>query len=109
MVFSLGDVVTICSAILTIAGVITIFVKLYKTATQPEKDLAKRVERLERKTDDYDEYFKRDDTRFNDLEEGNRITQKGMLALLKHTKNGNDLESIDKAERDLEEYLINKK
>lgn len=108
MVFSLGDVINICSAIITIAGVITIFTKLYRAAKAPEKKLEERLAKVEKKLDIYDEYFANDKLRFAELEEGNRITQKGMLALLKHAKNGN-LASIDKAEKDLEEYLINKK
>lgn len=109
MVFTLGDVINICSAFITVAGVVTIIIKMYRSAKAPEKDLIKRVEKAEKKIEDFDEYFERDKRRFNDLEEGNRILQKGMLALLKHTKNGEDITSIDRAEKDLEEYLINKK
>lgn len=109
MYFSLADIIKICSAIITIEAVITIFKKTYRAAKAPEKDLAKRLEKVEKKMETYDVYFKNDKMRFLELEEGNRITQKGMLALLKHAKNGDDIASIDKAEKDLEEYLINKK
>ena len=109
MVFSLGDVINICSAIITIGGATTIFIKLYRAAKAPEKKLAERLEKVEKKLEIYEEYFARDKVRFAELEEGNRITQKGMLALLKHAKNGEDISSVDRAEKDLEEYLINKK
>lgn len=109
MYFTLADIIKICSAIITIEAVITIFKKTYRAAKAPEKDLAKRLEKIEKQIETYDVYFANDKIRFLELEEGNRITQKGMLALLKHAKNGDDITSIDKAEKDLEEYLINKK
>ena len=107
-VFTVADVVNICSAFMVISGVVTIFIKAYKTAKEPEKNLAVRVDKLEKKTESYEEFFNRDNKEIDDLKEGNRITQRAMLALLKHAKNGNDVDSIDKAEKDLEEYLINK-
>ena len=109
MFFTLADVINICSAFLTVAGVVTIFVKLYKSAKAPEKDLLKRVEKLEKKIEMFENMFAEDKRRFAEIEEGNRITQKGMLALLKHAKNDADIMSIDRAEKDLEEYLINKR
>lgn len=107
--FTLADIIKICSAVIAIEGVITILKRYYKASKAPEKALADRVTKVEKKLDIYEEYFANDKIRFADLEEGNRITQKGMLALLKHAKNGEDITSIDKAEKDLEEYLINKK
>ena len=107
-VFTIADVVNICSAFMVISGVVTIFINVYKRAKEPEKNLAVRVDKLEKKTESYEAFFNRDNKEIDDLKEGNRITQRAMLALLKHAKNGNDVDSIDKAEKDLEEYLINK-
>ena len=109
MTFTLVDVVAICSGILTIAGVISIGVKIYNAGKAPIEELKKEVEELKRKSEEHDNYFKCDKVRFDDIEEGNRIMQKCMLALLKHTKDDQDLEGINKAEKDLEEYLIDKK
>lgn len=107
-VFTIADVVNICSAFTVVAGVAAIFINIYKAAKKPENDLAVRVDKLEKKTESYGTYFNNDYKEIGDLKEGNRITQRAMLALLKHAKNGNDIDSIDKAEKDLEEYLINK-
>ena len=42
------------------------------------------------------------------IEKSNKITQTALLALLKHSLNGNDVDSLKDAEKSLEEYLIEK-
>lgn len=107
LAFSAG-IVTISSAISAIATWIT-------KAKQPEykqneriTELEKRVESHEKTLEKYSKAFKNDDERLKQIEESNRITQRGMLALLKHSINGEDVESLKRAEKDLEEYLIAK-
>ena len=52
--------------------------------------------------------FDNDNKRLKALEEGNRITQEALLALLGHAKDGNNTEQIIKAENDMKQYLINR-
>lgn len=56
----------------------------------------------------YDEHFDRDLRRIEVLEEGNKITQRALLALMSHAIDGNDVEALRKARNDLNEYLINR-
>ena len=46
------------------------------------------------------------DTGMQRLEEGNKITQRALLALLAHGIDGNDVDAMKKAKTDLTNYLI---
>lgn len=79
-----------------------------KALKEPAKALEARIEKLEKKQEQHEEYFSRDLRRIEVLEEGNRVTQKALLALMSHALDGNDVERLRKAKDDLNEYLINR-
>lgn len=108
-------IVSTCGAITAVGAVIALFAKLADKFKAPEKEQDKRIELLELKVEKqektlekYQEFFANDDNRFKTIERSNKITQSAILALLKHALNGNDITSLQKAERDLEDYLIDK-
>lgn len=83
---------------------------------EPTKMLENRISNLETLTSveykqkfaGYERHFDDDLKRIKSIEEGNRITQKALLALLKHSLDGNDVEDLKKASDELTKYLINK-
>ena len=104
-----------CGAIVSVGAVVTLIVKVYNKAREPEKAQDKRIELIEIKLEQhekvlekYQEFFTNDDNRFKSIEKSNKITQSSILALLKHALNGNDLKAIQDAEKELESYLLNK-
>ncbi len=104
-----------CGGIITISSALSAITNWVNKARQPEIKQNERLTACEAKIKEHDEqlsrhmgYFKNDDVRLKKIEESNKITQKSMLALLKHLINGEDLDSLRKAEKDLEEYLINR-
>lgn len=108
-------VIAVCSFIITIAGAIGVIVKIIDKAKEPEAlqddritECEKRLNRHDEVLEKYQGYFSNDDLRLTRIEESNRVTQRGMLALLKHSINGNDIDSLKKAEKDLENHLIDK-
>lgn len=108
LTFTLADVLWICGAICTIAAALTVMANAYKKAREPESIQDKRLDALEKKVDKFSEFLERDNRRLNSLDEGNRVTQQALLALMSHAINGNDVEKLSKAKDDLEFYLINK-
>lgn len=105
----------ICAAIVTISAAIGVLTKLIDKARTPETEQNKRLDIIDRRLDEIDktiaqfrEYFTNDDNRFKAIEKSNKVTQTALLALLKHSLNGNDKESLKEAEKSLEEYLIDK-
>lgn len=108
-------IVSICGAITAIGAVVALFSKVADKLKAPERAQDKRLELIELKVDKhektlekYQEFFTNDDNRFKSIEKSNKITQSAILALLKHALNGNDVNSLQKAEKDLENYLIEK-
>lgn len=108
-------ITAVCGAVVSIGAVVALVVKVLDKIKAPEKAQDKRLELIELKLDKHDkvlekyqEFFTNDDNRFKSIEKSNKITQSAILALLKHALNGNDINSLQKAEKDLESYLIDK-
>lgn len=97
--------IVIAAGVLTIFNVIDKIVSAVKAAKNPVDDLKKRVEDLERKIN---ESYPRYDQKIIEIENGNRVVQKAILALLKHSIDGNNVEALKEAENELSNFLINK-
>ena len=48
------------------------------------------------------------ETRTDQIEKGNRITQQSILALMRHAIDGNNIDQLREAESNMQEYLIQK-
>jgi len=89
---------------------------LVKSTKQPTSNLEERVSLIEKKLEfeikatfaEYDARFGRDKQKIEAIEEGNRVTQKALLALLKHSIDGNNIDALKKAETALSEFLIDR-
>ena len=57
---------------------------------------------------EYDARFGRDKTKIETIEEGNKVTQKALLALLEHSIDGNNTDGLKKAKESLSQYLIDR-
>lgn len=110
---------SIAGGIVTIVAAGTAIYKIIKAARRPNelqneeiKAIHKRQDRFEERLDgmerDYGEFFRRDKERLNAIEEGNRVTQRALLALLSHGIDGNDVDEMRNAKKELEDYLITK-
>lgn len=104
-----------CSALITIAAAVTIVINAFKKLKEPEnvqnqklKEMDERMKTFEDRLKKHEEYFDNDNKRLLAIEEGNRVTQKAILALMSHAINGNDIDKLKEAENSLREYLINK-
>lgn len=111
----LALILAICGAIVTISAAIGVITKAIERAKAPEKQQNERLNAIERRLDDNDktiekfkEFFANDDNRFKAINKSNKVIQTALLALLKHSLNGNDTDSLKEAEKSLEEFLIDK-
>lgn len=110
-----GFITAIGGAIVTIGAVITLIFKLVNRVRAPEikqneriKSVEDRLKAIEEQNKIFTQYFINDDKRFKAIERSNKITQSALLAILKHSINGQDIESLKKAEKSIEEFLIEK-
>ena len=113
--FTPAQLIALAGAVITISTACGVIVNLITKLKEPEKKQDERIKSCESRLDKLDViiekfqgYFSNDDRRFKEIEEGNKITQTALLALLKHSINGNDTKALKEAEKSLEEYLINK-
>lgn len=102
------QVMAITGMITGIAAVIVLIANLVKKAKTPNEIQNQRIEELEKRVTQHDEFLQRDLGRFETLEAGNRVIQHAILALLAHGIDGNDIDAMKAAKRELEEYLISK-
>lgn len=109
-------IIVISAGVLTIFNLMDKLVGYAKKVKEPTDSLSERVSTIEKRMEieykalfaDYELRFRRDLNRIEAIEEGNRTTQKAILALLTHSIDGNNIEEMKKAKKALEEYLINK-
>ena len=113
--FTPAQLIAVAAAIITVSTAAGIIINLISKLKEPEKKQDDRITRCEDRLDKMDiilekfkSFFSNDDKRFKEIEEGNKITQTAILALLKHSINGNDTKALKDAEKNLEEYLINR-
>ena len=103
-----SQVITALQLIISSATVITLIYGLMKFAGSPNRTQNQRLDALEKWREQVDDRLTTGDNHFRAIDDGNRITQKAILALMKHAINGNDIDDLKKAEKSLEEYLVEK-
>lgn len=111
----LAAVLAICGAIVSIAAAAGVIWKIVTRAKRPNAEQNRRLDAIERRLGEYDEkfktydgYFEADKGRLDAIEEGNRVTQQAILALLRHAIDGNNVEPLRNAEEALQQYLIDR-
>lgn len=104
--FTPGQIVAICTGFTAICVAVGWVIKIVKAAKAPTKALETRVAALEHSIKSHDEYLANDQRRIAAIEEGNRVTQRAILALLSHGIDGNDVDGLKAAKTELEHYLI---
>ena len=99
-------VLAAAAAISCVAGATVWIVKGVKRVQAPNERQNARLTELEQRVARHDEMLGNDKRRIEAIEDGTRVTQKALLALLDHGLSGNNKEQMETAKRDLERYLI---
>ena len=105
----------LCAGLITLSAVVKIIVDIIKklkepvdTQNQKFDQINQRLDGIEAKMEKYDEYFDNDKKRIDLLQEGNRVTQKAILALMSHALDGNHTDELEEAKNKLHDYLLEK-
>lgn len=98
----------VMSLIINAGAVVTLVATLAKRAKSPGELMDKRVSMLEERMEDYARYFDQDNKRLRLIEDGNKATQRALLALVDHALHGNNIEGLRAAKDDITTYLTNK-
>lgn len=113
---TLGVILAICGGFLTIANVVDKLIAWVRDLKKPQNALEDRVEKLERQIEgeyraifaDYEARFKRDLQRIEEIEKSNKLTQKALLALMRHAIDGNHVDKLKQVADELNDYILNK-
>lgn len=105
----LAAVLSVASAIVLLSNAAEKIVKAWKAAKAPNDQQNERLDALEKWKDEVDRKLIRDNDRLQDIDNGNRVTQRALLALLDHGIDGNNIKQMQDAKEALQDHLINHK
>ena len=98
----------IASAIVLISNAIEKIGKAIRTAKAPNARLEGRMDEFEEWRKGVDQKLGNDKKHLDAIDEGNRATQRALLALLDHGIDGNNIEQMQDAKKELQNHLINR-
>lgn len=102
------ELVMVIGLILTVLNIIDKCITLYRQAHAPELEQNKRLDALEQEMANVKLYLDNDNQKIRSLEVGNRVILHSMSALLAHGIDGNNVNELVEAKKDLDEFLINR-
>ena len=82
--------------------------KAVQLAKAPNVRQDERLEKVENHMKEIDTFLANDKARLDGLEDGNRVTQRALLALLDHSIDGNNIKQMQEAKDALQNHLINR-
>lgn len=97
-----------CSAFLLLTNAIERLVNIWRKAKAPNEKQDERLEALEEWRREVDRKLNSDHDHLGAIDEGNRVTQRALLALLDHGIDGNNIEQMQHAKEELQDHLINR-
>jgi hypothetical protein len=101
-------VLAAASALVLLANAGEKIVKAVKAAKAPNAQQNERLDALETWRKEVDRKLTADNDRLSDIDDGNRVTQRALLALLDHGIDGNNIEQMQHAKEELQNHLINR-
>lgn len=101
-------VLAVASAFVLLSNATEKIVKAVKAWKAPNAKQDQRLEALEKWKESVDGKLNRDNERLGSIEEGNRATQRALLALLDHGIDGNNIKQMQDAKELLQDHLINR-
>ena len=101
-------VLAAASALILLANAAEKIVKAVKAAKAPNAQQNERLDALEAWRKEVDRKLTADNDRLGDIDDGNRVTQRALLALLDHGIDGNNIEQMQHAKEELQNHLINR-
>lgn len=96
------------SALVLLSNAAEKIVKAVKVAKAPNLKQDERIKALEDWKRTVDSKLTNDNNRLSSIEDGNRATQRALLALLDHGIDGNNIKQMQDAKEALQDHLINR-
>lgn len=105
LVLAFGGLLALATIVSTVGGAVEKIVKLRKAAKAPEVQQDAQIKELKDRLDRLERSLQKDEGQIKAARECNRVLTIGMLALLDHGINGNNIEQMQNAKAGVEAYL----
>ena len=96
------------SAIVLLSNAAEKIAKAIQAAKAPNTRQDERLNKVEKHLEEVDGFLANDKKRLDSHDEGNRASQRALLALLDHSIDGNNIEQMKHAKEELQNHLINR-
>lgn len=103
----IGGILALAGAVSTIGSAVEKIAKVVRVAKAPEQQQNAEIEEIKDRLDKVERKLENDKKQIADAKECNHVLTKGMLALLEHGINGNNIDQMRDAKNGVEAYLIN--
>jgi ribulose kinase len=103
----IGGILALAGAISTIGAAVEKIVKVVGAAKAPEQQQNAEIQEIKDRLDKVERKLDNDKIQIADSKECNHVLTQGMLALLEHGINGNNIDQMREAKKGVETYLIN--
>ena len=100
-------ILAVASAIVLLSNAAEKVIKAVKAAKAPEHQQNKEIKDIKARLEKIERDIAKDEKQLNDTRECNHVITKGVLALLDHGINGNNIDQMKEARQDVNQYLIN--
>lgn len=104
---AIGGILALCGGVTTVGGAVEKIYKAIRAMKAPERAQNEEIEEIKDRLSELEEAQKKDEKQLKDAKECNHVLTKGMLALLEHGINGNNIDQMRDAKNGVEAYLIN--
>lgn len=104
----LAAVLATASAFLLLANAVEKIIQAVKAAKAPNDQQNARLDALEKWRCDVDRKLLNDNKHLSDIDDGARVTQRAIIALLDHGIDGNNIKQMQAAKTELQNHLINR-
>lgn len=103
----IGGILALSGAVSTVGGAVEKIAKAVKVAKAPEQQQNAEIADIKQRLKAVESKLENDKKQIADAKECNHVLTKGMLALLEHGINGNNIDQMRDAKNGVEAYLIN--
>jgi hypothetical protein len=103
----IGGILALAGAVSTVGGAIEKIAKAIRAAKAPEQAQDAEIVEIKNRLDKIEIKLESDKKQIADSKECNHVLTQGMLALLEHGINGNNIDQMREAKKGVESYLIN--
>jgi hypothetical protein len=107
LAITIGGILAVCGAVSTIGGAVEKLAKAARVIRAPEQQQNSEIADIKDRLDKIEQKLENDKLAIEDSKQCNHVLTKGMLALLEHGINGNNIDQMRDARNGVEAYLIN--